>query len=170
MTHTWTDSYPYNSISIYAFHPMYADIKQMGALKDKEAASRFNQKQQELNNLTTIDYEAVNRAKWEFFHLIFQQEGEKVLASEKFKEFFETNKEWLRPYAVFSYLRDAYRTSDFREWPRHSVYDAQEIEKMCQPETVDYPHIALYYYIQYHLHLQLLAATKYARENGVVLK
>lgn len=85
------------------------------------------------------------------------------MASEKFKEFFETNKEWLRPYAVFSYLRDAYRTSDFREWPRHSVYDAQEIEKMCQPETVDYPHIALYYYIQYHLHLQLLAATKYAR-------
>ena len=170
MTHTWTDSYPYNSISIYAFHPMYADIKQMGTLKDKEAASRFNQKQQELNNLTTIDYEAVNRAKWEFFHLIFQQEGEKVLASEKFKEFFEANKEWLRPYAVFSYLRDAYRTPDFRKWPRHSVYDAQEIEKMCQPETVDYPHIALYYYIQYHLHLQLLAATKYARENGVVLK
>ena len=27
MTHTWTDSYPYNSISIYAFHPMYADLK-----------------------------------------------------------------------------------------------------------------------------------------------
>lgn len=41
---------------------------------------------------------------------------------------------------------------------------------MCQPETADYPHIALYYFIQYHLHLQLLAATKYARENGVVLK
>ncbi len=27
MTHTWTDSYPYNSISIYAFHPMYTDLK-----------------------------------------------------------------------------------------------------------------------------------------------
>ena len=39
MTHTWTDSYPYNSISIYAFHPMYADLKQMGNLKDKETAA-----------------------------------------------------------------------------------------------------------------------------------
>lgn len=41
---------------------------------------------------------------------------------------------------------------------------------MCQPETVDYPHISLYYYIQYHLHLQLLSATEYARQHGVVLK
>lgn len=41
---------------------------------------------------------------------------------------------------------------------------------MCQPRTADYPHISLYYYIQYHLHLQLLSATEYARQHGVVLK
>lgn len=170
MTHAWTDSYPYNSISIYAFHPMYADLKQMGTLKDKAAAAAFDEKQKELNRLPAIDYEAVNRTKWEYFHLIFRQEGEKVLASAEFKAFFDANKEWLQPYAAFSYLRDAFKTPNFREWPRHSVYDAQEIEKMCQPGSVDYPHISLYYFIQYHLHLQLLAASKYARENGVALK
>lgn len=170
MTHAWTDSYPYNSISIYAFHPMYADIKQMGTLKDKSAAAKFNKKQKELNGLPAMDYEAVNQTKWEYFRLIFKQEGEKVLASGEFSEFFNANKEWLQPYAVFSYLRDAFQTPNFREWPRHSVYHAQDIEKMCRPESVDYPHIALYYYIQFHLHLQLVAATKYAREHGVVLK
>ena len=170
MTHEWTDSYPYNSISIYAFHPMYADIKQMGTLKDKSAAAKFNKKQKELNGLPAMDYEAVNQTKWEYFRLIFKQEGEKVLASGEFGEFFNANKEWLQPYAVFSYLRDAFQTPNFREWPRHSVYNAQDIEKMCQPDSVDYPHIALYYYIQFHLHLQLVAATKYAREHGVVLK
>ena len=170
MTHAWTDSYPYNSISIYAFHPMYADIKQMGTLKDKSAAAKFNKKQKELNGLPAMDYEAVNQTKWEYFRLIFKQEGEKVLASGEFSEFFNANKEWLQPYAVFSYLRDAFQTPNFREWPRHSVYNAQDIEKMCRPESVDYPHIALYYYIQFHLHLQLVAATKYAREHGVVLK
>ena len=170
MTHAWTDSYPYNSISIYAFHPMYADIKQMGTLKDKSAAAKFNKKQKELNGLPAMDYEAVNQTKWEYFRLIFKQEGEKVLASGEFGEFFNANKEWLQPYAVFSYLRDAFQTPNFREWPRHSVYHAQDIEKMCRPESVDYPHIALYYYIQFHLHLQLVAATKYAREHGVVLK
>lgn len=170
MTHAWTDSYSYNSISIYAFHPMYADIKQMGTLKDKSAAAKFNKKQKELNGLPAMDYEAVNQTKWEYFRLIFKQEGEKVLASGEFGEFFNANKEWLQPYAVFSYLRDAFQTPNFREWPRHSVYNAQDIEKMCRPESVDYPHIALYYYIQFHLHLQLVAATKYAREHGVVLK
>lgn len=170
MTHAWTDSYPYNSISIYAFHPMYADIKQMGTLKDKSAAAKFNKKQKELNGLPAMDYEAVNQTKWEYFRLIFKQEGEKALASGEFGEFFNANKEWLQPYAVFSYLRDAFQTPNFREWPRHSVYNAQDIEKMCRPESVDYPHIALYYYIQFHLHLQLVAATKYAREHGVVLK
>ncbi|MCD7790607.1 MAG: 4-alpha-glucanotransferase [Bacteroides thetaiotaomicron] len=170
MTHEWTDSYPYNSISIYAFHPMYADIKQMGTLKDKSAAAKFNKKQKKLNGLPAMDYEAVNQTKWEYFRLIFKQEGEKVLASGEFGEFFDANKEWLQPYAVFSYLRDAFQTPNFREWPRHSVYNAQDIEKMCRPESVDYPHIALYYYIQFHLHLQLVAATKYAREHGVVLK
>lgn len=170
MTHAWTDSYPYNSISIYAFHPMYADIRQMGTLKDKTAASKFTKRQKELNNLQTVDYEAVNQAKWEYFNLIFQQEGEKTLGSKEFNDFFIANKEWLQPYAVFSYLRDAYKTPDFRQWPRHSIYKTDEIEGMCQPGTAHYPHIALYFFIQYHLHLQLSAATHYARENGVVLK
>ena len=170
MTHTWTDSYPYNSISIYAFHPMYTDLRQLGELEDKEAMARFAQRQQALNALPTVDYEAVNQTKWEYFRLIFRQEGEKVLASEAFRDFYESNKEWLQPYAAFSYLRDVYKTPNFREWPRYSTYRADEIEQLCQPGSTDYPNIAIYYYIQFNLHLQLLAATRHARAHGVVLK
>ena len=170
MTHAWTDSYPYNSISIYAFHPMYADLEQMGTLKDKAAAVEFSKKQKELNSLPAMDYEAVNQVKWDYFHRVFEQDGEKVLDSADFIKFFEANKEWLQPYAAFSYLRGQYKTPNFREWPEHAVYNAQEIAKRCCKESADYSQIALYYYIQYHLHLQLLAATNYARENGVVLK
>ena len=170
MTHTWTDSYPYSSISIYAFHPMYADLKQLGSLKDKKVMAEFNKRQKELNALPAVDYEAVNKTKWEYFHLIFKQEGEKVLASDAFRNFYEANKEWLQPYAVFSYLRDAYKTPNFREWPKYATYDAKEIETLCRPDSADYPHIAIYYYIQFNLHLQLLATTEHARANGVVLK
>ncbi len=170
MTHTWTDSYPYSSISIYAFHPMYADLKQLGSLKDKKVMAEFNKRQKELNALPAVDYEAVNKTKWEYFHLIFKQEGEKVLASDAFRNFYEANKEWLQPYAVFSYLRDAYKTPNFREWPKYATYDAKEIETLCRPDSADYPHIAIYYYIQFNLHRQLLAATEHARANGVVLK
>ncbi|WP_321334914.1 4-alpha-glucanotransferase [uncultured Bacteroides sp.] len=170
MTHTWTDSYPYNSISIYAFHPMYANLSSMGKLENAEDSARFAVKQKELNALPTVDYEAVNRLKWEYFRLLFKQEGDKVLASNAFNLFFEENKEWLKPYAVFSYLRDAYKTPDFRQWPKCSEFSESEIEKMCRPHAADYLHIAIYYYLQYYLHLQLLEATTYARAHGVVLK
>ncbi|WP_300813905.1 4-alpha-glucanotransferase [uncultured Bacteroides sp.] len=170
MTHSWTDSYPYSSISIYAFHPMYTDLKQLGTLNDAAKAAEFEQKRQALNALKTVDYEAVNRTKWEYFRLIFQQEGEKVLASEAFLQFFNENKEWLQPYAAFSYLRDAYKSPNFREWPKYAVYKSEEIEQLCRPDSAEYPNIAIYYYIQFNLHLQLLEATRHARSHGVVLK
>mgnify|MGYP000718356756 CR=1 FL=1 len=131
MTHAWIDSYPYNSISIYAFHPMYADIKQMGTLKDKEAASKFSKKQKELNSLPAIDYEAVNQTKWEFFNLLFRQEGEKVLASKGFKDFFEANKEWLQPLCIFMlFCATPLQNAPISvNGPRHSVYNAEDIEK-----------------------------------------
>ena len=57
--------------------------------------AEFNKRQKELNALPAVDYEAVNKTKWEYFHLIFKQEGEKVLASDAFRNFYEANKEWL---------------------------------------------------------------------------
>ncbi|MCD7902132.1 MAG: 4-alpha-glucanotransferase [Bacteroides sp.] len=170
ITRTWTDSYPYNSISIYAFHPLYMDLSKLGALKNKEKASKFAQKQQELNALPWMDYESVSKAKWEYFNLIFDQEGTKVLASDGFRKFFLSNKEWLQPYAVFSYLRDINGVANFRDWPEYSVYDEKEIEILSQPGTGHFQKISIYYYIQYNLHLQLLEAATYAREHEVVLK
>ncbi len=170
MTHTWVDSYPYSSISIYAFHPMYVDLKQLGSLDDAGLMADFERRQKELNALPAVDYEAVNRTKWEYFRLIFKQEGEKVLASDEFKCFFEANREWLLPYAAFSYLRDTYGTPNFREWPRYQVYKTDEIEALCDPASEVYASIAIYYYIQFNLHKQLLAATEHARAHGVVLK
>lgn len=170
ITHTWTDSYPYNSISIYAFHPLYMDLNKLGSLKNREKSSEFAQKQQELNALSMMDYESVLKAKWEYFNLMFEQEGMKVLASDGFRTFFVDNKEWLQPYATFSYLRDINKTANFREWPEFSIYDEKEIENLSQPGTPHFAQIAIYYYIQYNLHLQLLEAATYAREHGVVLK
>ena len=41
ISHEWTDSYPYNSISIYALHPQYIDIRQLGKLKDAKLMKKF---------------------------------------------------------------------------------------------------------------------------------
>ena len=58
ITHTWTDSYPYSSISIYAFHPMYIDLNQLEPLEDAGKREIFEQHRVELNALQQIDYEA----------------------------------------------------------------------------------------------------------------
>ena len=170
ITHTWTDSYPYNSISIYAFHPMYIDLRQLGKLKDKKAAALLEEERLKLNALDQIDYEAVSKAKRKYIHLMFKQTGKKVLASTEFKTFFKENEHWLLPYAAFSYLRDTYGTPDFSQWPEHQTYDAKTIATMCAPESECYEQIAYYYYTQYNLHIQLLEASNYARQQGIILK
>jgi 4-alpha-glucanotransferase len=171
ITGTWTDSYPYNSISIYAFHPMYVDLRQLGELQDPEKAARYEAIRRRLNALPQIDYEAVNHAKRSYLADMYRQEGKKVLATKAYRTFFAENRYWLCPYAVFSYLRDRYGTPDFTQWPEeYSNYDAQRTSAMCQPGSVCYVDLAFHFYVQYQLHVQLLAAAAHARRKGVILK
>lgn len=170
MTHSWLDSYPYNSISIYALHPIYLAPFRMGVLDDGEKQTHYEELQKKLNALPQIDYESVEHAKWEYFRLLYQQDKTKTLESKEFKHFYAENKAWLVPYATFCYFRDLYSTADFRTWPRMSRYDRQEAERLCQPDSPEYDGIALHFYLQYHLQKQLAEATQHARHKGIALK
>lgn len=170
ITNTWTDSYPYNSISIYAFHPQYVDLNALPALADKDLAAEYEAKRLELNALQKVDYEAVNNAKRSYLHLIFEQEGEKMMDTDEFRQFFADNEHWLLPYAAFSYLRDKNGTPDFRQWSSHSIYKAGPVKTLCGKSSAAYPQISFYYFVQYLLHVQLVDASNYARSKGVVIK
>ena len=170
MTHTRLDSYPYNAISIYALHPLYLNLEKMGALKNASRTAYYKQKQLELNQLDSVDYELVDQYKWEYFNEIYSQEGEKVLRSSEFMLFFEENKEWLIPYAAYSYLREKNKTCDFRQWKEFSKYEKGTIEKFCNPQSTHYTEIAIYHYLQFHLHKQISEVRNYAYSNGIVLK
>ena len=167
ISHSWTDSYPYNSISVFALHPMYLDLHQLGKLADKTEMTEYEKERQRVNALPQIDYEAVNNLKRSYMRKMYEQEGAKVLKTKGFKTFYEKNKEWLQPYAAFSYLRDQYGTSQFSQWPTYSTYNAKEVESLISKEHHE---ICYHYYIQYHLHLQLLAVADYARQKGIILK
>jgi 4-alpha-glucanotransferase len=169
-THTWTDSYPYNAISIYALHPLYLNLPLMGKLNDTERESFFRKKQKELNALAEVDYKSVDYYKWAFFHEIFDQDGMKTLHSQEFAGFFENNSEWLVPYAAYSYLRDKNQTSDFYLWKDFRKYNKGAVEKLCRQDSPQYMEIALYYFLQFHLHKQLIAAGKHAHAKGIALK
>ena len=169
INHTWTDSYPYNSISIYALHPQYIDLRQLPALKDKEKAASYEARRQELNAAVQIDYEAVNNTKRAYLADLFAQEGKKVLQSAGFKAFVDANRNWLLPYAVFSVLRDQQGTADFSRWPKLSTYREEEAEKFAA-STANRSAVHFYQYLQYLLHIQLLEVSNYARQQEVILK
>ena len=162
MTHTWQDSYPYNSISIYALHPQYTDFRQLPEIKDETLKIKFQELQKELNALPQIDYERMFSAKLDYLHELFKQEWATIKRRASYKEFFEQNKEWLVPYAAFCYYRDKYGTAVFSEWPKEATATSKELKANSQVE--------FWYFVQYNLDQQMHAAHEYARKHRVILK
>ena len=100
-SHNWCDSYPYNIVSAFALHPHYIDLEALGSLKSKAKMTAYRRQRQELNNLNYSDYEAVDRVKSAYVQEIFSERGQQTLDSKEFKTWFDDNKDWLEPYALW---------------------------------------------------------------------
>ncbi len=167
MTHTWTDSYPYNANSTFALHPLYLRLNALGTLADAERQAWYDNMGKELNKLAEVDYEQVTKLKNQFVSEIFEQEGEATVSSKEFKEFVERNADWLTPYAAFCVLRDMNGTVDFANWGEYAVYDEKKIAKFVKANQKA---INLVYYVQYHLDKQMREVRDYAHTQGVAIK
>ena len=170
ITHTWTDSYPYSCISIFALHPQYADLNQLPKIADKALADEMEQLRQELNALPQIDYERVNDAKVRYLRAIYEQECKDTLASKEFKQFFKETEQWLVPYAQYCFLRDTNGTADFLKWEGHTSWNEDDRDALSNGRTKAYRDVAFYYFVQFILSEQMKAAHEYARANHVILK
>ena len=169
-THTWTDSYPYSAISIFALHPQFADFRQLPEIKDKKKAREMEALRKELNELKQIDYERVNNTKTDYLRIIFKQEGEAVMKGEDFKMFVKENEHWLVPYAQYCHLRDSFGNVDFSSWKGHEQWHEADRKKLTDPKSKEYADVAFYYYVQFVLDRQMRAAHDYAMARGVILK
>lgn len=165
-TKTWTDSYPYAAISVFALHPIYLQVDELFEEVPPELAAA----KKILNELPEVDYEQVMEQKLHFARLAFQAQGTEFLKTKAFKTYFKDNKDWLEPYAAFCYLRDQYGTADFKQWKTDAVFSKERLQELIHPKSEAYTDVLFYYYLQYHLDAQLRAAADYAREQGVVLK
>ena len=167
MTHTWTDSYPYNANSTFALHPMYLRLEEMGLLHDSARMDYYNTLRNELNALPEVDYERVNNAKREYTRELFAQDGAEVMARPDFKEFVEKNSDWLKPYAAFCVLRDKYGTADMAAWDEYAVYTPKKLDKIVKQHSAD---INFVYFQQYFLDKQMRKVRDYAHSKGVAIK
>ncbi|MFN3300516.1 MAG: 4-alpha-glucanotransferase, partial [Sediminibacterium sp.] len=169
-TNTNKDSYPYAAISAFALHPLYLNLTKIAGKTHTKQLQQLEKERLQLNALANVDYAAVINLKLGFAKKVFQTVGKELLEDKTFLAFFEQNKHWLVSYAAFCYLRDEYGTVDFGKWPAYKNYKEKDIAELTNPQSAAYLDITFYYFLQYHLHLQLKEATAYAHKKGVIIK
>ena len=161
------DSYPYNSISIYALHPMYVDIRQLPAIEDKAFMEQYQQDRVALNSSPQLQYAQVNALKHRYLRRLYQQHTDTLASDIDYHSFCKKNADWLTAYSVFCMLRDQYHTADFSQWPQLSIYSEGDTRTLAQQHASE---VGYYMFVQYLLHKQLSAVTEYAHQHKVVLK
>jgi len=167
--HSWMDAYPYSCISVFALHPLYLNLDAIGGIPE-DIKSELECLRERLNSAEFLEYEDVMRAKLDLARRIFNKEKDDFLKSKGFQDFLHENAFWLKSYALFCALRDRNRTCDFNKWGRLKRVRKEDIEALVAPGGEYFEDICFYYFIQYHLHLQLLDASLYAKNKGVALK
>lgn len=169
-TFTWKDSYPYSAISVFALHPLYANLSKIAAYYGAALEGAYMTAKAALNAHNTVDLDKVAETKFSYFRTLYSTHKRQIWADTKFLDFLRENASWIKPYALFCHLRDRYKSADFTQWPAHSVYQQDTLDHFFNEQNEDFHGIGLYIFIQYHLHIQLLSVAEYAREEGIVLK
>ncbi|MGN6342927.1 MAG: 4-alpha-glucanotransferase [Ginsengibacter sp.] len=169
-TYTWRDSYPYAAISAFALHPIYINLEKIAGKEFASIIKPLSRKQKQLNELKKFDYEQVLKFKLTALKELFEAKKQEFINDPEYFEFFDLNRHWLVPYAAFSYLRDKYKTPDPSKWKSNKKYNEQAIQKFVAPSQKHYNEILFFYFVQYHLHLQLKEVADYAHKKGIILK
>lgn len=164
------DSYPYSAISSFALNPLYLNVakiaEQQNAILLEDELSTVAR----INELTYCDYENVIHLKIAVLKRLFESAKKDFIVEPDFALFFDENKEWLVSYAAFCVLRDKFKTTDRTSWGEYEIYDLEKIKDLVQPSGIFYDAVLFWYFVQYHLHVQLKNAGKYAHKKGIILK
>ncbi len=154
---------PYQSFSCFAGNPYFISLER---LEEKGLLLHSECEQYDFGkNLSRVDYEKLyaNRI------LILERAFERFLVSEKksssFERFVKENDFWLKDYALFMTLKEAFGGKPLAEW--EDFYRKREEVVLEEFEKVNQKRIKLYYYIQYEFFCQWEALKTYANGKGI---
>lgn len=169
-THTDADVLPYAAISAFALNPLFLNLEAIKLPETHPLQKSYKAEQKRLNVLPLMDFMAVIDYKLRYVKEVYLLQKKDFLAEDGFKQFFKNNAYWLKPYAIYCCLRDKFGTCDYRRWNDFAVYDESKVEPLMAPTHAWFDEIAVHWFTQYQLHLQLKEAILYAHAQGVVLK
>ncbi len=165
---SWTDSYPYAAISVYALHPLYINIDSITDISTYQWYDEYQTTRSKLNELSVIDFEAVLNEKTKYTQLLFESIGADFIKSSEAKKFIAENS-WIKSYGVFCHLRDIYGTPDFNQWKEFNIFSEDILSKFWKKD-IPSKEVGYYVFIQYHLDAQLKKARDYGKTKKIVLK
>lgn len=169
-THTDTDVLPYAAISAFALNPLFLDLEKLTVAPDDPIRAEYATLQPQLNAEERVDFLPVVDFKLRYLRASYLYNKDKFLKDKRFREFFDDNTYWLKSYAVFCCLRDQKGTADYRQWGEYAEYSEEIADRMSSLLHPWFDDVAVWWYCQYQLHLQLRDAVEYAHAHGVVVK
>ncbi|MBC8126902.1 MAG: 4-alpha-glucanotransferase [Gloeobacteraceae cyanobacterium ES-bin-144] len=169
-SHDWTDSYPYSAISVFALHPLYLRIEDMGHAMPASFHEELDSSREWLNTMEHLDYEEVMKAKAKLTREVFTKHQKAIVSGDGFQKFLAENREWVVPYAVFCVKRDHYGTADFSKWGEWSAYSCGVVDAMAEASHPECAEVFYHIWLQYELDKQLADAVDHLHQCGLALK
>jgi 4-alpha-glucanotransferase len=152
---------PYNPISCFAGNPWLIDpekLYQTGLISADEL------KQAELPNFGKVHFQQVMKTKQRLFRSAFSAYKAKE-GTPRLNDFIELESYWLKPFAVFCYLRGQYKGRSWQKWkPEHRFYSEPMYNEVYSKASDD---ILYHAFLQYIFTEQLTELKQYVTEQGI---
>jgi len=169
-THTWTDSYPYAAISVYALNPVYISIKNLPFKLNEVLENEYKEVEINLNNNEFVNWNSVLEYKFKYLHFIFEENSSTILKDKQYHLFLDDNRSWIEDYAVFCTLRDTYKTANFNKWTALKKYNKKTIKSYFVSTHKHFKDVHFHCFIQYYLHKQLMESIDFLHAKNIKLK
>lgn len=167
---TWRDSYPYSSLCVFALHPLYLRLQALADDMPEDIAADIEAARRALDLEDGVDYEGTMEAKMRIARAVFDRRGQADLDSREFLRFKAEAWEWLQPYSVFCMLRKVFGSGEHWNWGSLSRPTQEVLDRLSSPSQEWHTSMRFLWWLQYHLHRQLLQASRYAASRHVALK
>lgn len=154
---------PYQSFSTFAGNPYMISLElliERGLLTHRECERCDFGK-----NASRIDYEKLYRNRISLLEKAQERFSASEIKSPAYREFVKNNEFWLRDYALFMTLKEAFGGKPLADW--EDSYRNHEKTVLYEFEIAHKKRIQLYYYIQYEFDRQWKALKAYANGKGI---
>lgn len=155
---------PYSALSAIALHPIYIRISDLPEAKPPHLQELAELKSS-FDGLVRVDYPGVLAGKLELLRKIYDDalnDGHELAGLD---DWIAANS-WVRPYGVFSTVREKYDKRAWPEWDEHSNPSDQDVDRLWD----ELPDARFFAWVQWRLEGQLRHAAEACRKRGVALK